>query len=56
MALSVAREGSLCRLAEVVQQVPAVRDLDGLRFSDGGALGEERCAAPARDLDARQQA
>lgn len=38
-------------LADVVPEVPPVRDLHGLRGSDGGSLGEERRAGPANDLD-----
>lgn len=39
-------------LAEVVPEMPPVCDLDGLRCTGGGALGEERRPVPAHDLDA----
>lgn len=40
-------------LAQVVPEVPPVRDLDGLWGADGGAFGEEWRPVPADDLDAR---
>lgn len=39
-------------LAQVVPEMPSVRDLDRLRRSGGGALGEERCSVPADHLGA----
>lgn len=43
-------------LAEVVSEVPPVRDLHGLRGPDGDALGEERGAVQHRDVrDRREQ-
>lgn len=40
-------------LAQVVPEMPPVRDLGRLRRSGRSALGEERRAVPADDLDAR---
>lgn len=50
-ALAVAGDCPLSGLAEVVPQVPPVSDLDGLGCPGCGAFREERCAAPADDLD-----
>ena len=51
-AAAVLGDGSFGGFAQVVPEVPPVRDLDRLRRSGGGALGEERRSVPADDLDA----
>lgn len=46
-------DGPFGGLAQVVPEVPPVRDLDGLRGAGGGTFGEERRPVPAYDLNAR---
>ena len=50
-APAVLCDGSLGGLAQVVPEVPPVRDLDSLRCPGGGAFGEERGTVAADDLD-----
>ena len=50
-AAAVLGDAPLGGFAQVVPQVPPVRDLDGLRSADSGALGKERGTVPADDLD-----
>lgn len=50
--MAVLGDGPFGGFAQVVPEVPPVRDLDGLRGAGGGAPGEERCPVPADDLDA----
>lgn len=51
-AVTVLGDAPLGGLAQAVPEMPPVRDLDGLRRTGGGALGEERRPVPAHDLDA----
>lgn len=51
-AVTMLSDAALGGLVEVVPEMPPVRDLDGLRCTGGGALGEERRPIPAYDLDA----
>lgn len=52
-AAAMLGDGPFCGLAQVVPEVPPVRDLDGLRGAGGGAFGEERRTVTADDLNAR---
>jgi hypothetical protein len=51
-ALAVLGDCPLGGLAQVVPEVPPVRDLNGLRGTGGGACGEERRPVAADDLNA----
>ncbi|GAA2424610.1 hypothetical protein GCM10010421_08970 [Streptomyces glaucus] len=50
-ATMVLGDASFGGLAQVVPELPPVRDLDRLRRSGSGAPGEEERAVPADDLD-----
>ncbi|MFI0779366.1 hypothetical protein [Streptomyces sp. NPDC021212] len=51
-AVAVLGDGPFGGFAQVVPEVPPVRDLDGLLGCRGGVFSEERCSVPADDLDA----
>ncbi|GGL69612.1 hypothetical protein GCM10010095_63100 [Streptomyces anthocyanicus] len=50
--MAVLGDGSFGSFAEVVPEVPSVRDLDRLRGSGRGTFREEGRTVPADDLDA----
>lgn len=52
-AATVLGDRPLGGLAQVVPEMPPVRDLDGLRGAGGGTFGEERRPVPAHDFDTR---
>jgi hypothetical protein len=51
-AAAVLGDGPFGCFAQVVPEVPPVRDLDGLRGACGSAFGEEGRSVPAGDLNA----